>query len=192
MGAIFKYYLYNGDENKLDNYHHKEQRDQCEQYGNDTYAGHLGAIPAGINYVKDEHFCSASAACKYVEENHNKWSCAMAVAYTHYEEVHHKPILKRMCKVEKEITKLETDLLLQIRNTKSKKIGCKKCGSSVNRQFLTSVNCPVCGKSESFYSTTQLKRLNCKREMLNQIKRTPFDTIKSQLNCYVVGGWCPS
>ena len=195
MGAEFNYYVYKGDKSKLEDYHREEQQDQCLQFGNDSYAGHIGVMPSGIDFVKRKPFASASEAREYLEDNHNKWDCAMAVPYKTIGKTFSNASFKLMDqrdKVQSELKTLEADILLRIRTTKSKTIGCKKCGSSISRLHITSTDCPVCGKRESFYSTTQATQIKRKREKLDRLNAKPLTSTKGKVIHYVVGGWCAS
>ena len=49
MGAEFNSYVYEGPESRLAAHHRRVQRDLLEQYGNDTYAGHIGIMPEGLD-----------------------------------------------------------------------------------------------------------------------------------------------
>ena len=80
MGAEFNSYVYEGPESRLAAFHRRVQRQLCEQYGNDTYAGHIGIMPEGID--KATKTCaSRQEAVARIETHHNKWQRAMAVAF---------------------------------------------------------------------------------------------------------------
>ena len=80
MCACIDYYSFRGTEQQLKAFHRQKQRELCEEYGNDTYAGHLGILPAGLDMCK-QRFRGFNAAMEYVEENHSKWNPPMAVVY---------------------------------------------------------------------------------------------------------------
>ena len=193
MGAEFNYYVYKGDKSKLEDYHREEQQDQCLQFGNDSYAGHIGVMPSGIDFVKRKPFASASEAREYLEEHHSKWDYAMAVPYQTIGETFSQASFKlmdRRDKVQKEFKELDKNIMLSIKGTKSKTIGCKSCGSSIVRAFLLSPQCPVCGKYDVFYSKTQGDQLDRKRAQLNRLNAKPLTSTKGKVIHYVVGGWC--
>lgn len=80
MGACIDYYSFRGTEQQLKDFHKQKCTELCEEHGNDTYAGHLGILPEGLNMCSGR-FKGFNAAMEYVEENHSKWSQAMAVVY---------------------------------------------------------------------------------------------------------------
>ena len=87
MGAEFNSYVYEGPESRLAAHHRRVQRDLLEQFGNDTYAGHLGIMPEGLD--KSPKICaSRQEAIDLIEAHHNKWQRAMVVAF-------HRPGAKR-------------------------------------------------------------------------------------------------
>ena len=87
MGAEFNTYVYEGPESRLEAHHRRVQHELRVQYGNDTYAGHIGIMPDGID--KATKTCaSRQEAVAMIETHHNKWQRAMAVAF-------HRPGTKR-------------------------------------------------------------------------------------------------
>ena len=52
MGAEFNYYVYRESKDKLGEYHTREQEEECQTYGNDTYSGHIGIMPGGIEFAQ--------------------------------------------------------------------------------------------------------------------------------------------
>ncbi|MEN9358699.1 MAG: hypothetical protein RL095_234 [Verrucomicrobiota bacterium] len=80
MGAEFNTYVYEGPESRLAAHHRRVQHELRIQYGNDTYAGHIGIMPDGID--KTTKICSSrQEAVELIEAHHNKWQRAMAVAF---------------------------------------------------------------------------------------------------------------
>ena len=193
MGANFNYYTYRGGKTELPSHHKVLQEEECEIHGNDTYAGHIGIMPSGINFVERKAFENEEQAREYLEDNHKKWDRAMAVPFKGTGVVYDKAsqlLRDQRNKVTAELTTLEADILLSIRSTKSKTIGCKKCGSSVSRLYITCADCPVCGKRETFYSKTQAERIKRKRDKLRQLNSKSLKQTQTITTCYVVGGWC--
>jgi hypothetical protein len=82
MGAEFNYYTYEGPESRLDAHHRRIQRQLCEQYGNDTYAGHIGIMPEGIDKGASPR-ATKQEAIEALETHHNKWQRAMAIPFLH-------------------------------------------------------------------------------------------------------------
>ncbi|EDM26144.1 hypothetical protein LNTAR_16393 [Lentisphaera araneosa HTCC2155] len=190
MGAEFNYYTYRGSKSELLEHHRELQVEECEQYGNDTYAGHIGIMPLGVEFVEIKPFASEAEARDYLEAEHCKWDRAMAIPFVGEGNIFDKAsqkIMDQCCKAKRELVTLEADLLLKIRRTKSKTIGCKKCGSSISRLYITNTDCPVCGKRESFYSKTQMDRIKRKREKFKSLKSKPLRRTKVQV-IHLVGG----
>ena len=80
MGAEFNTYVYDGPESRLAAHHRRIQHELRTQYGNDTYAGHIGIMPEGID--KAIKICaSRQEAVELLETHHNKWQRAMAVPF---------------------------------------------------------------------------------------------------------------
>ena len=80
MGAEFNTYVYEGPESRLAAHHRRVQHELRIQYGNDTYAGHIGIMPDGVD--KAPKTCaSCQEAVAMIEVHHNKWQRAMAVPF---------------------------------------------------------------------------------------------------------------
>ncbi|MEN9358767.1 MAG: hypothetical protein RL095_302 [Verrucomicrobiota bacterium] len=81
MGAEFNTYIYDGPESRLEAHHRRVQNELRIQFGNDTYAGHIGIMPDGID--KSKKICaSRQEAIETIEKHHNKWQRAMAVPFS--------------------------------------------------------------------------------------------------------------
>ena len=128
MGAMFQYYLSEVPKEDLVDFHFEFQTQECELKGTDTYGGHIGIMPYGINFTKAQPFATKKEAISYLEDNHIKWEQAMAVPFM--DEVldydkKSKGVRKNIEKIELEILDLKAKILQSIRSTKSKTIGCK-------------------------------------------------------------------
>ena len=132
MGANFHYYIYREVESDLDEFHSEYQH--CLEEGSDSYRGHLGVLPSGLRFAEIEPFAEASEVIEYLEDNHYKWDCALAVPF-HGELRQHdfKSKITQRKKTKQGLVQLEEKFLKQIKSTKSKTIACKSCGSSVSR-----------------------------------------------------------
>ncbi|NQZ60004.1 MAG: hypothetical protein HRT88_21330 [Lentisphaeraceae bacterium] len=195
MGAEFRHYISKVSQEELGKDHCEYQSRECDFNGNDTYAGHIGIMPSGIDYAKAKPFKSSQQAIDYLEENHCKWDCAMAAPFigeTLDYGKQSKAVLKRQQKLEVELLDLKAKILQCMRSTKSKTIGCKSCGSSVARHYLNDAHCPVCSKRDSFYSATQAAAIKSKTKQLTELKKKPLHKVKAPGICHVVGGWCAS
>jgi hypothetical protein len=193
MGSAFNYYKYNGSKEDIYNDFSEHQEEECHANGSDTYAGHLGTLP-GLEIVAITPFAEMRAARNYIEENHSKWEAAMAVPYkgevSTFDAVS-KKVLQQRKALEKEILDMRQKFLKSMKSTKSKTIGCKRCGSSIGRRYLYSAQCPVCSKKDAFYSNTQISALAAKKKRLAALLKKSLNKIKKSGPNYVIGGWCP-
>ena len=192
MGSRFKTYTYNGAKKELDNFHGEYQFEQRLEYGSDTYAGHLGILPDGLHIVDCKPYAFASDAQEYIEENHSKWHCALAVPFKgeirDYDSAS-KKILTQRKKAEVDLASAERKILQQIKSTKSVSIGCKKCGSAITRSYLSEIICPVC-KNE-LLTATQSNQLTGKQFKISKVNQQSLKKVSKTGICYLVGGWCP-
>ncbi len=99
-------------------------------------------------------FNSYKEAYDFLEKEHGEdYPCCASVKCTQKvfskELANKRKILLKKCKVarEKYVTKSNTDFF---ENRTSKKTNCKNCDSSINIDYITNNNCPVCGKSLLF------------------------------------------
>jgi hypothetical protein len=192
MGAEFRFYIYKGKEEDLGDYHTEFQREACYEGGTDTYAGHIGIMPDGINFANITPLKSYAQAEEYLEDNHSKWSSAMAVPFLGKKQDYDKTSLRTITQkavAKQKLGALKETLLVQIKQAKSKTVGCRHCGSSVTRSFLSSLNCPVCDKSELLSATAKNRLLNSQQK-INQLNKQKLKHIEANGTCYVVGGWC--
>ncbi|EDM25790.1 hypothetical protein LNTAR_15277 [Lentisphaera araneosa HTCC2155] len=81
MGANFNCYTFRGTEKQLAKHHNQLQEDLCVRYGNDTYAGHLGILPFGLDLQRKTVYKSFDEAREYLEDSHSKWDQAQAIPY---------------------------------------------------------------------------------------------------------------
>lgn len=195
MGAEFNYYRYTGDKSEMSHYHEDTQIYERQQYGSDTYSGHLGILPCGLEVSSVKEFSNVNDAREYLQANHSKSESALAVPYMGNKDTHDassKDLIRRKKKLFNEIKDFSAKKLKEIKAAKSKTIGCKPCGSSVSRKFLRGIDCPVCGEREVFYTTTNKKVLALKKQKYIDLERRPLKSKAKKGVCYLIGGWCPS
>ncbi len=89
MGAHFDSYSLRASEKQLRQHHTQLQEELCSQYGNDTYAGHLGILPTGLNILTKQCFKSFDEAYDYIQDHHSKWEVALAVSYREKRKKHY-------------------------------------------------------------------------------------------------------
>lgn len=172
-----------------------EQQDSISQYGNDTYAGHLG-IKGGLTI--DKKIYDSYADAEEEMENNDKWGSAWALGY-HDDKckinLSADKIRLKLRGIQNDINEFKKNTIADIRNTKSKTIGCKKCGSSVSRKFVHNLDCVVCSHDNAYATTTYLKRLDAKKAKWTKVKQDLTDSAsKAKIGkgiSYLVGGYCP-
>lgn len=192
MGSRFNTYTYNGAAKELSDFHSEYQHEERLEGGSDTYAGHLGILADGLHIVDVKPYAFASDAREYIENNHSKWNCAFAVPFKgevrDYDSASKKIIAQRK-KAELDLALSKRKFLKQIKSTKSKTIGCKKCGSAITRSYLSEAVCPVC--RGDLLTATQLSQLKSRKIKLSKLNQQSLQKISKTGTCYIVGGWCP-
>jgi hypothetical protein len=201
MGSEFNSYIHsssNPTKSELRDEFRGEQEEARDQYGNDTYAGHLG-IKGGLDIEDGRIFKDENEACDYIEEHNGKWDSALAVPFKARVSVpssSRTKAIEAVTKCEKDLADFRVKTLSDIKATKSKTIGCKNCGSSTNRKFVNSFNCVVCGSKNAYLSTTSLNRIKAKQVKLDNFRDKRNNITggfkDAQGVKYMVGGWCPS
>lgn len=193
MGAEFNYYIHRGAKDELEEYHNEHQSEMRATYGNDTYAGHIGIMPGGIDSAGVTPFPTRNEAVAYLDENHCKWDCAMAVPFkgsVQSCDARSKRIIVQRQKAAKDLVNARATIMSKIKSTKSKTIGCKYCGSAISRRFLHGADCPVCKKADVLLSKTQVQKLQRLEAKLKKLRAEPLNRDEKAGVNYVVGGWC--
>jgi len=182
------------------------QHGECEQYGNDAYAGHLG-IKDGLS-VTAEKFESYGQAESWIEENNDKWGPAHAVKFIHQgppEFPHTKAddeLNRRYKALKHQIHEgFEQEVISRARKMKSKLYTCRKCGSKIATKFIKEIYCPVCSSGEFLYTPTDAKRVKAwlnKMETLRvriekrKVALKNSDKKNHRTYRWLIGGWCAS
>ena len=193
MGSVFHTYTSGLKKDELLSYHSDYQEQERIEGGCYTYAGHIGIMPEGLNFVKVEPFTSVEKAEEYIADNHSKWDRAMAVPFkgrANIPDSKSERLIKSVTKAEEDLKLLEKKILSSIKNAKSRTIKCKSCGSSIRRIHLRSSDCPVCGTSKIFYSNTHRNQLRRKLERIAELRQRKVNRTMRNTTCHVVGGWC--
>ena len=193
MGALFRTYITALKADDLLEYHRAFQEEKRMEEGCDTYAGHIGIMPDGIEFADVKPFPSRIEAEEYLAQHHSKWECAMAVPFKGKGEVPDKKsekLIHSREKAKRDLNSLEEKIISDIRKAKSKNIGCKHCGSSVRRKYLRSADCPVCCNKGEFYSNTSKRLLQKKRAKITELRQAKINRTMRNTTCYVVGGYC--
>lgn len=137
--------------------------------------------------IHDKVFNDYDEAHKYCLDNAEKWSHVVAVKYRDFSHLKSKnnsvkfikgdlvskKLLTLKQRLDKEVESLETLRLKTyeaMKNAKSKTIGCKGCGSQINRQFVRqNMFCPVCSKATLMSATVQ-KQIENKKAKIKTLK----------------------
>lgn len=183
-----------------------KQQELCEQFGNDTYAGHLG-IKDGLD-IENRKFESFAEAERWIADNNEKWNSAVAVQAIIYGSQEFpvtaadKDLLKRYNDLNNYITEgFAKEIIERNRKAKSKLRTCGKCYSKITTKYIRSLECPVC-RNNYLVTETDNKRTKAwcdKREkLMKQIKDRKAKIAASDSGkqhkkyIWVVGGWCAS
>ena len=197
MGASFNYYTHedNPSVKELKERFEEEREEAGWEYGKGGYSGSLYE-KSGLT-ILDKTFENEDEAYNYLEENNCKWENAWAVPYKAVVNVDSTKKAKASQALEKVIgerEKLIKDGVSAIKNTKSKTIGCKNCGSSVNRKYVKNFDCVVCHHTNAYLTPTLSKRIEAKSLKITALKATlnklNNDTKKEVGVHYIIGGWC--
>lgn len=198
MGAEFDYYEHNNNPTHEELHERWDEAVEEARYenGNGGYTGSF-AEKDGLTIKTTVHADYDSAMEEL--QNNPKWGNAWAVPYNAKVIIPKQNLSKKkesLDKVLKELEQLKTDGIIAIRNTKSKTIGCKTCGSSINRKCVNSFNCNVCNARDAFMTPTLAKRIESKHiktaKIRKDISTLSSDTKQTTGINYVVGGICSS
>jgi hypothetical protein len=164
-----------------------------------SYSGSIGMFDASIDWVRREPFNTANEAYEYISEQHSKWDGPMAVSFKIQGGKAVPAYVKNAIEKYEQATAKKEELVISIRkaifNAKSKFIGCKVCGSKINRSFIKDTSCPICNKATLISATDEkrIARANTKIEKtrfaLQQARQKANKQNANGKIGYVVGGW---
>lgn len=197
MGSAFNVRRYRGTRDEV----LKKWNADVEQAGYEdghSYSGSISELGGGFHDT-GKVFDNFDDAQAYIEEHHQKWDGAMAVKYKAKGGIT-KPQASKMAKLQAkadravaELDMLRRKVLDELRNAKSKTVGCKLCGSSIRRSYLHDRYCPVC--RNNLLSPTARQRLeranqaiSRAQEELRNYKPKRHENIKELV--WLIGGWC--
>lgn len=202
MGASFNAISYTGTEKQMLKEWARDVDDAEYEHGHGgNYTGSISELGHGVQ-VSNKVFNSYDEASEYILDHHNKWDGAMGVRYykkggLNKSSANKKEKLQeKVSSAEKYRDNLANKMVSDIKNAKSKFIGCNICGSKINRKYIThNGTCPLC--ATSFLSPTAKKRISVANEKvikarkdLSDYKPTLSKTAKA--TAWLVGGWCSS
>jgi len=161
---------------------------------NDSYSGDWNTIDSV--HIIDQTFQTKDEASKYCHKQGDKGE-AFAVKYVSRNEaaVDSNPTVvklkQQLLDAQVKNDKLTRDIYDNIKKAKSKTISCDQCESRVNRSYLRSCACPVCGsdlrsntdRDKIKKSLDKIKSVNTK---LNQARNKLLQKDKSEKLLWLV------
>jgi len=156
----------------------------------DDYAAHedwgegCTGLPGKIKWLSNT-FKSYEEAQSYIERIDSGYYDQLAVRYCEYPKLKPSKTLENLHRIALDANKRYNDLSLMphYKDMKSCFISCRKCCSKINREYLTSNNCPVCHADMRPDSTlkriAQLKK-SAKNADKNYISRQKYEQEKTK------------
>lgn len=172
--------------------------DACSEYGNDSYAGHIG-MTNGLE-VSSKVFKNANEAHNYVESNAQKWGPAIAVKVGDFSKVFpvtatEKKEALKLTELQEKYNNWDNDLLLRVKKAKSTQRGCKKCGSKISVKYVQTITCPVCGdihfvKTDTDNKAFQVLQVKLKEQKAKITEMSKKYEDKNKETYWFIGAWC--
>jgi len=202
MGASFNAISYQGTRDQVLKKWNSDVEDtqyECGHGGN--YTGSISELGKGFNDT-GKTFKSREEAEEYIEEHHQKWDGAMAVRYLKKGGLA-KSSASKQARLQSSLDKaigyresLQRKVVSDLRNAKSKLIGCRNsgCQSKINRNFITvDGKCPLC--HQSLLSPTAQNRLAVADNKVVKAQRDlrnykPTESKSAKTTMWLIGGWC--
>lgn len=115
-------------------------------------------IDGGIRFI-DKVLPDYQAACDFIEKNDRGWYDCLAVKF---KDTPKDKSTKRLDELKEKLRVAynefqEANNKVAAKDFKSEFVGCKNCGSKINREYIRSNSCPVC--HADMRSETTQKRL---------------------------------
>lgn len=125
---------------------------------------------SGIRFLKGI-ISDYDSAVQFLEKNDIYYDDCIAVKYKYYDSRTSKPSKKLLDLEEKrkDIYKKYYELNAKVifKEFKSQYVGCKKCGSKLNKDYLRTNKCPLCGND--MRSETLLKQIESYKNKLESL-----------------------
>lgn len=174
------------------------QEDYCDQYGTDTYAGHIG-IATGLNII-NKQFKDSKTAHEWLSDNTEKWGPALAVKVGDFSNVFpktdsDKKLAASFAELSKTIGNWDTDIIKRVKAGKSLQRTCAKCASKITVSYIKSNACPVCADKGFLQTETDDKKLTALKLKYNDMQKK-MDEAKQKSNeknkdsYWLVGALC--
>lgn len=146
--------------------------------------------------IHDRRVDDEDAARKVIESEHTAGEKALAVSfYTERVDTREgKSLRKKIDRINRQVETLLGNAFKSLKAGKSPRVACKKCRSSLNREFIRQVECPMC-KDEMMSSQRKVKLAALKSEIeavQKELEGHPAVPRKSGPVAWLVGGWVRS
>ena len=134
-------------------------------------------LDGGIRFI-DKVMPDYDSAMTFLEQNDKGWYDCLAVKY---KEMPRGKSTKKLEELKEKLKVAYNDYEtlnnhVAAKDFKSEFVGCKNCGSKINREYIRSNNCPVC-RADMRSDTTQ-KRLEAMRAKVNRLRNDIKDEEK--------------
>lgn len=146
--------------------------------------------------VQDRRVDDEDAARKVIEAEHTAGEKALAVSF-YTERVDTKDgrkVRTRIKRLESQVETLYENAMKSLKAGKSPRVACKKCRSSLNREFIKKVDCVMC--EEPMMSAQRKVKLEKLNQAISQAKEElgthPAVPRKNGPTGWLVGGWVRS
>lgn len=133
------------------------------------------SLPGNIRFIGGKIYDSEEDAYNAIKKLDKGWYDQLAVKYLHYEQ---RKETKTIINLRERIKKAEDDLVeykqkSSIKNRKSKFVGCPRCESKINKEYIMDTGygwnkCPLC--SEELSSETIKKSIENKQINIGKMK----------------------
>lgn len=165
MGHVINYYDYAGKVNKR-----AVEAELDDMVRHETYKEGGNGLDGGIRWL-DFICANRDSAREYIDSHDKGWYDNLAVQYRHYPKPmtskKYEDLMRRYDEARKQYNELSN--ALYCKEFKSQYLGCKKCGSKLNKDYMRSNNCPLCG--EDMRSDTTKKNIARLRDLCKDLEK---------------------
>ena len=149
----------------------------------DNYAAHEGwqeGVSGLSNPIRWVNFIcdSYDDALAYIESHDNGWYDQLAVMYRVAPKKNEKAMKLEAAEKAAYQKYAELGRVLYVNTVTSAFIGCKRCGSKLNRTYIKKNTCPLCG--EDFRSDTTKSRIQAAKKKWESAKQNLDGYLRSE------------
>lgn len=198
MGASFVSHTFDCKREDLNKIFHDWVSESKYENGHGGYSG-TAAEFRGLSIEDRSAFPTIDQAERWLADNTEKWEDAIAVPVAQGKET--ASSLKKREKLKKEFDKiaskraaLKDKIISDFNKTKSKMIGCKRCGSRLNKAHVRASLSydPKCICGATLYNSTaqdRLAKLTAKMEKARKEAQEFTPTYENSRTIWCIGGW---